>query len=198
MPDTWKRCRHFSSILLSSGFSSRWHCVTLNTISNSLLLYKPTLLRSQAPSAVKLLLTEAQCATDFGLKATTAMWIHAHTSLENTRTELQQTDLEKSSIYFKVQPKVVSVRNAQGILFLPQVLAVCISVQLKNAFRFTNVQTAQKVYYSLNRMLLHSAILLLRFCVGSVVFFVDFFFLFYILRTCVNKDGLILKKYSAF
>lgn len=103
--------------------------------------------------------------------------MHACTSLENTRTELEQTDLEKSSIYFKVQPKVVSVRNAQGILFLPQVLAVCISVQLKNAFRFTNVQTAQKVYYSLNRMLLHSAILLLRFYVGFV-FFVGCFFFF--------------------
>ena len=108
------------------------------------------------------------------------------------------------SIYFKVQPKVVAIRNAQGILFLSQVLAVCISFQLKNAFGFTNVQRAQKVYYSLNRMLLHSAILLLRFCVGSAVeFFFFFFFLFlffqffsvfYILRTCVNKDSLIFKK----
>lgn len=89
--------------------------------------------------------------SSFSPEAATAKWIHAHTSLENSRTEFQQTDLEKSSIYFKVQPKVVSVRNAQGILFLPQVLAVCISVQLKNAFRFTNVQTAQKVCYSLNR-----------------------------------------------
>lgn len=59
--------------------------------------------------------------------------------------------------------------------------------------------------YSLNRMLLHSAILLLRFCVGSVVefFFFSFFLFsifffffsfFYILRTCVNKDSLIFKK----
>lgn len=54
-----------------------------------------------------------------------------------------------------------------------------------------------KVYYSLNRMLLHSATLLLRFYVGFVGIFVDFF-LFYILTTCVNKDSLILKKYSAF
>lgn len=66
--------------------------------------------------------------------------------------------LKKAVFILKYNPKLYPVRNAQGILFLPQVLAVCISVQLKNAFRFTNVQTAQKVYYSLNRMLLHSAI----------------------------------------
>lgn len=77
--------------------------------------------------------------------------------------KLQYTVVEKSIIYFKVQPKVVSVRNAQGILFLPQVLAVRISVQLKNAFRFTNVQTAQKVYTVLTECSYIQPFLLLRF-----------------------------------
>lgn len=154
----------------------------------SLLQYKPTLLRSQISSAVKFLVTQTLCAEDFGPKAVPSGVMH--TQVQKTQGNRTTADKSwKKRIYFKVQPKVVSVRNAHGILFLAQVLAVCISVQLKNAFRFTNVQTAQSVLQSQQNALTFSHFALKVLCWFCWYFLLIFFF-FTFLQPVLTKTAL--------
>lgn len=94
---------------------------------------------------------------------------------------------EKSIIYFKVQHKVVFLRNTHSILYLKTWLCAFQFIFKINSgiqMLHTSSTNSTENVYGLNRMFLHSFTVLkvdLHFC-----------------NLLLNRDSLILKKYSIF